>query len=440
MNIFGIDEFPVSPDEIDLQIKLYTRQNRDKPNIFMYNDISNLNISNFNESRNTKMIVHGFGGSCDKPWVRLMKDAFLNKELNVFCADWSKGAIHPYYSQAAANTQIVGKMVTFFLELLNEEFGSINERLHLIGFSLGAHICGFVGSELQGLSRITGLDPAGPIFTKLTASKKLDKSDADFVDIIHSNGKPFTRGGLGDIEASGTLDFYPNGGQTQLGCPGFIVAQLSNMFKWFTGKKRKDRTCNHRRAVEIFIESIEESCEMKAFPCSDWKSFSIGQCFDTKQALSIGFPSHSWSNQSGNYYFGTRGTKPFCGRQLRITIDYGTEYGYNSLYKGSVTMIFEDVALNNIDNFKILKHFYAPGRDSRVITIEKDFPIEDIYLSYNQNGYGFFINVIKSRKYLRINSVEITDDISGSTSIWALNTTNNVIESGAEEKLFRIPK
>ena len=44
---------------------------------------------------------------------------------------------------------------------------------------------------------------------------RLDKSDADFVDVIHTD-----MGALGTTDKSGHLDFYPNGGIKQPGCEG----------------------------------------------------------------------------------------------------------------------------------------------------------------------------------------------------------------------------
>lgn len=60
---------------------------------------------------------------------------------------------------------------------------------------------------------IVGLDPALPFFATNNLNRKLDASDADFVDVIHSNAGIF-----GKIEPSGHLDFYMNGGQIQPAC------------------------------------------------------------------------------------------------------------------------------------------------------------------------------------------------------------------------------
>lgn len=74
--------------------------------------------------------------------------------------------------------------------------------MHIIGFSLGAHVSGFAGAELPGLSRITGLDPAGPLFESQHPKARLDSTDANFIDVIHSNGENLILGGLGMLNGT----------------------------------------------------------------------------------------------------------------------------------------------------------------------------------------------------------------------------------------------
>lgn len=58
------------------------------------------------------------------------------------------------------------------------------------------------------------MDPAGPLFTKWPDSLKLDASDAEFVDVIHSDAGIF-----GYPRAIGHVDFWPNMGLSpQPGC------------------------------------------------------------------------------------------------------------------------------------------------------------------------------------------------------------------------------
>lgn len=47
----------------------------------------------------------------------------------------------------------------------------------------------------------------------------LDKNDAKFVDVIHTNMESFKLiDGYGTSTSSGHVDFYPEGGETQKGC------------------------------------------------------------------------------------------------------------------------------------------------------------------------------------------------------------------------------
>ena len=76
--------------------------------------------------------------------------------------------------------------------------------VHCIGHSLGAQTCGLSGKDLiqdnLKYDRISGLDPAGPMFTtdvdyfefrypNIDPRSRLEPSDADFVDVIHTDGK-----------------------------------------------------------------------------------------------------------------------------------------------------------------------------------------------------------------------------------------------------------
>ena len=64
--------------------------------------------------------------------------------------------------------------------------------------------------------------------------------------------------GDGMIQATGHLDFYPNGGPPQPGC--------SNSLEDFG-------SCSHRRSVSIFSQSLVSSCQSVAYECSSYAAF-----------------------------------------------------------------------------------------------------------------------------------------------------------------------
>lgn len=67
--------------------------------------------------------------------------------------DWGPGSAVPNYVRAAANTRLVGRQLAKLIRNLNVPL----EKVHMIGFSLGAHVAGFAGAELGNVSRITGI-------------------------------------------------------------------------------------------------------------------------------------------------------------------------------------------------------------------------------------------------------------------------------------------
>ena len=72
------------------------------------------------------------------------------------------------------------------------------------------------------------MDPAGPNFEFTDKLVRIDKSDAKFVDIIHTNGDNLITGHFGISASVGHVDFYPNGGRQQPGCSS--AANVINSF------------------------------------------------------------------------------------------------------------------------------------------------------------------------------------------------------------------
>lgn len=100
--------------------------------------------------------------------------------------------------------------------------------IHLIGHSLGAHVAGNVGRTAKNLTgipvgRLTGLDPAGPLFNFVLDDVRLRKTDAELVDVIHTDALF-----LGTFRDLGNVHFLPNGGTPpQPGCEEKFLRSFS---------------------------------------------------------------------------------------------------------------------------------------------------------------------------------------------------------------------
>ena len=204
--------FPLPRSVINTKFILYTRTNPNTNELLKAQEDS-IKKSHLDLKNKIKFIIHGFIDTPLSNWVGDMKDELLKAEdLNVIVVDWAGGSL-PLYTQATANTRLVGLELGHFINYLVKNHGVDPADIHIIGHSLGAHTAGYAGSMVQGLGRITGLDPAEPYFQGMPAHVRLDPTDAELVDVIHTDGKGIFFLGYGMSQTCGHIDFYPNNGK-----------------------------------------------------------------------------------------------------------------------------------------------------------------------------------------------------------------------------------
>lgn len=128
---------------------------------------------------------------------------------------------------------------------------------------------------------LSGLDPAGPTFYTTNLTARLDSSDAEFVDVIHTDPRFFSLS-----QAMGHADFYPN--YMHLVQPGCNPLQeysklprnevLSNTF--FCAHKYLVflGNCNHFRANLYYAESVVSETGFWSYNCGNYTEFLYNQC------------------------------------------------------------------------------------------------------------------------------------------------------------------
>uniref|UniRef100_A0A8C1A7B9 PLAT domain-containing protein n=1 Tax=Cyprinus carpio carpio TaxID=630221 RepID=A0A8C1A7B9_CYPCA len=202
---------------------------------------------NFKNTSKTFLVIHGWT-------VSGLFESWVEKLVN-------------YYVVAAKNTKMVGQEIGLFIDWLEESANVPLEKLHLLGYSLGAHVAGFAGS----------LDPAGPNFEGVHAHRRLSPDYAHFVEVLHT----FTQGSLGlsiGIEQPvGHVDIYPNGGSFQPGCN--LRGALEKIASYGILALNNAIRCEHERSVHLFIDSLlNEGEASRAYSCGSNDMFNCGMC------------------------------------------------------------------------------------------------------------------------------------------------------------------
>jgi pimeloyl-ACP methyl ester carboxylesterase len=408
-------------------------------------DINATNIDeNFDPTQPTKFIIHGFSHNGIEKWVVDLIDLLVDvADYNVIGVDWSKGNKFPY-TQATANTQIVGAEIAKLSKSMIANRGAKAADFHLIGHSLGSHISGYAGERLEGLGRITGLDPAGPYFENTDYRVRLDPSDALFVDAIHTDGSATLFLGLGLMQAVGHVDFYPNGGKDQTDCPatsGKILGAIFGTLTWDSEKFDDTTVCSHNSAIYLFIDSIKsEKCKYQAYPCASEKDFKAGKCIhcSSRGCNRMGLWA-SQSNDLSTLYLDTKAPllkKDMCRQNYVVTLISNNidSMGWGC---GVVTVFFETPnqkstteMLDNSD--AIFKQGTVEQRLVSLNTLLVD-EIETLTISYKRNGNWFTFWLYDTEWSFKY--VEIADgDRQKITRFCPLDT---FIQTGSSGKFLR---
>lgn len=133
------------------------RQNPTNAQVIVHGNANTIWNSNYNANRQLKVIVHGWNSNGNSGINPLITSAFLAVvDANVIVVDW-RALANSGYVTAVSGVPSVGQFLgNFLIWLINTAGGNWN-NVHLVGFSLGAHVVGSAGRTAGGRPvRVTG--------------------------------------------------------------------------------------------------------------------------------------------------------------------------------------------------------------------------------------------------------------------------------------------
>ncbi|KAL1116690.1 hypothetical protein AAG570_005162, partial [Ranatra chinensis] len=389
--------FPLPRNVVNTKFILYTRKNPNEGQMLRVQNEKTVQKSYFDPKKPTKFIIHGFIDTPLSGWVKEMKLELLkHSDWNVIVVDWAGGSL-PLYTQATANTRLVGLELAYFINYLKDNYKLDPGQVHIIGHSLGAHTAGYAGERIPGLGRITGLDPAEPYFQSMPIHVRLDPSDANLVDVIHTDGTSILLLGYGMVEPCGHLDFYPNNGKEQPGCDiSENPLPLTLIRDGIEEASRVLLACNHIRAIKLFTEAINSNCPYVAHRCPSYQHFMQGRCFSCGQngtgCAVMGLNTQHLDLPPGSKFFIQTGREtPYCRRQYRITIDLAKPPKAEAWVQGfmRVSLHSDNGVIRNIDltpsGYEKMEHgtsrSFVVGRPEDIGVVKKI----EFYWEYDMN-------------------------------------------------------
>lgn len=244
--------------------------------------------------KNKKTLVYavGFMDSSVLPFSQAIGTSYSKRGYNVFISE-TLAFLTYIYPKSVRLVRFIGKKMGEFLVKLNE-LGVEPANLELVGTSLGAHELGYAAKYFfkatgKKVSRLTGLDPAGPCFRSLGPEDKLWKTDAELVDVVHTNID-----GFGIAEALGHIDIYANGGEFQPSDIPYIPCLV---------------ICSHVRSIIYWWQALEHPKKFIAVKCNSVQEARFAQCFNNTDTNYLGVEAQF--DKPGIYYLATNNEFPY---------------------------------------------------------------------------------------------------------------------------------
>ncbi|XP_077078272.1 lipoprotein lipase [Siphateles boraxobius] len=367
---------------------------------------------NFKNDSQTFLIIHGWSvAGLFESWVYKLVTALFDREpsANVIVVDWLDRA-NEHYPRSAENTRLVGADVAKFVNWL-EELEYPLEKVHLLGYSLGAHVAGVAGNLTNNkVNRITGLDPAGPSFENAESLRRLSPDDASFVDVLHTNTRGSPDLSIGIQRPVGHVDIYPNGGTFQPGCTIQHTMKLIATY----GIYNMDQIvkCSHERSIHLFIDSLVNRAHQSwAFRCISRDSFNKGLCLSCRKnrCNKLGYNVNKIrSSRSAKMYLKTRDMMPYKVFHYQIKLHLFSDKNMTLLEQPMKVSLFGTTDERD-DISVIVPSLTSNSTISFLVTSDKDIGellMLNIHWEKDSYLYGFFSTNQFTIRRMRIKSGE----------------------------------
>ncbi|CAH2323206.1 pancreatic triacylglycerol lipase-like [Pelobates cultripes] len=365
---------------------------------------STLSTSKFKNSLKSRFVIHGFISEGEASWLADMCNEMLKVEdINCFCVNWQRGA-HTLYTQAV-NVRVVGAVLAYFIDTLMNTTGYSPSNVHLIGHSLGAQVAGEAGKRRPGISRITGLSPAGPYFQGTPPEVRLDITDAELVDVIHTDTSSLIAHlgfkGYGTSQLLGNLDFFPNGGEEMPGCEFHITMLFHPDELWKDGGLF---ACNHLRSYRYYTASITNREGFIGFKSDSYEHFQLDRRYDTGEGFpcpATGCPlmGHYADTYAGItpenqvFYLDTAAETPYLSWRYKITVrvtistfyrrrEQETAVPFGYIIEDSIYTTYIDVELYVGELNQVIFHF----KDDMPDFLQPPLANDTIVIQFGKDG------------------------------------------------------